>query len=467
MSEKPQKPDRRPDHANRDDGYRCHLIEAFLDGALTTLQLALPDTREFLHLAHARSARAHERRDAYEEVRRRTNEMADRANLGKAFDEEDRKLDDPDAITRDFGRYRPEPASKSGKYVLLDERERLQRAHEKETTRLRDQPNRQQRMVPIYGCTEPIRLIDRTNGGGADRHLRERDARMYEDLKALGAYRQVTSLRALGRILKQLQGLERDQPHFAEVTRFIRERMTLARLNRGVPRIPPLLLLGAPGVGKTHYTLELARILARPIHRHNLDVAHTSSSLMGSARNWANTHTGLVFESVCMGTHAGPVILLDEIDKASDRPSSDPLAPLHSLLEPSTAKKVKDLSAGIEFDASHVCWIATANDLQRVPLPIQSRFHIFRVQEPTAEQSISLAKSIIAMVRERVGSPRLRLAPRLAMLVAHLTPREQIKALECACARASASGRLDVLREDLPVEVLADDAPGSVPARLH
>lgn len=467
MSKTPEKPDRRPDQANRDDGYRCHLIEAFLDGALTTFQLALPDTREFLLLAHARSASAHLHRDIHEVAQRRLKRNAEIAALGKALDEEERKLDDPDASTKEFGRYRPEPATKSGKYVLLDERERLQRAHEKETTRLRDQPNRQQRMVPIYRCIEPLRLIDRTNGGGADRDLRERDARMYEDLNALGAYRQVTSHRSLGHILKQLQGLERDQPHFAEVTRFIRDRMTLARLNRAVPRIPPLLLLGAPGVGKTHYTLELARILARPIHRHNLDVAHTSSSLMGSARNWANTHTGLVFESVCMGTHADPVILLDEIDKASDRPSSDPLAPLHSLLEPSTAKKVKDLSAGIEFDASHVCWIATANDLQRVPLPIQSRFHIFRVQEPTAEQSIALARSIISTVRERVGSTKLRLTPRLALLVAHLTPREQIKALECACARASASGRFDVLREDFPEEVLADDAPGTAPARLH
>jgi ATP-dependent Lon protease len=225
-------------------------------------------------------------------------------------------------------------------------------------------------------------------------------------------------------------------------------------------------------VGKTHFTLELARVMGRPVHRHSLDVSHTGSSLMGSARNWGNTQVGLVFDVVCLGDRADPLILLDELDKARRTDRDDPIAPLHSLLEPLTSKKVTDISAGIEFDASHIFWVATANDLHQIPAPIRSRFRVFHISVPSAEQAIALAQAVGLSVHRRMneqsnhqindeaGMPEpvfTAPSPRLFNLLAHLTPREQIQTTEHAYAVALANGRRQILREDLPAEVLLDD----------
>ena len=45
----------------------------------------------------------------------------------------------------------------------------------------------------------------------------------------------------------------------------------------------------------------------------------------------------------------------------------------------------------------------------------------------------------------------------ISRLVAHLTPREQRKAMEAAYASAIADGRDRLSRDDLPADVLADD----------
>jgi ATP-dependent Lon protease len=190
-----------------------------------------------------------------------------------------------------------------------------------------------------------------------------------------------------------------------------------------------------------------------------------------------------VFDMVCLGDRADPLILLDELDKARRSHNADPIAPLHSLLEPLTASKVTDISSGIEFDSSHIFWVSTANDLFRIPAPIRSRFRVFNISMPSAEQSIALAQAVGMSVHQRMnqqsndktdpetGTPEpifMAPSPRLFNLLAHLTPREQIQAWEHAYSTALANGRRQVVREDLPAEVLLDDGDPIKPGQhLH
>lgn len=102
---------------------------------------------------------------------------------------------------------------------------------------------------------------------------------------------------------------------------------------------------------------------------------------------------------------------------------------------------------------------------------------------PTAEQAIALARSVGMSVHLRMNqgfveqatpeggaSSPIFAAPssRLFNLLAHLTPREQIQALEHAYAVALANGRRQVLRQDLPAVVLLDDGgPSETDQNLH
>ena len=310
--------------------------------------------------------------------------------------------------------------------------------------------------VQVYAWDAPLKLIE-DRKASPDRDLKERDKELFGQLQKLGAFRRVCTWERMEIVLDGLRCLRASQPHFARVVDLVEARVRLAQEFDQPMRIPPVLLAGPPGVGKTHFTLELARILERPMRRHSFDSSHTASALMGSDRNWANTRYGLIFDAVCLGERADPVIVLDELAKVAEHTrGGSPLAPLHSLLEPVTSSTVTDISAGIEFDASHVFFVATVNDLRLVPAPIQSRFQVFRIESPTPAQSIDLALSVAAAVHLRYSGfeapPR-----RLVTLLAHLTPREQVQALEHAYAQAVVNGRKHLVRHDLSAEVLQAD----------
>ncbi len=93
--------------------------------------------------------------------------------------------------------------------------------------------------------------------------------------------------------------------------------------------------------------------------------------------------------------HISPIIALDELDKAMPHHSyGDSLAPLHTLLEPEFARSFADGCFPLPIDASHVIWIATANDVDRLATPMRSRFLIFNISNPTSEERLGITYSI-------------------------------------------------------------------------
>jgi ATP-dependent Lon protease len=310
-------------------------------------------------------------------------------------------------------------------------------------------------MIRVYTWDEPLKLLSQTGPLTANRHLSARDQGLYEKLKDLGAFRTISHCDTYAATLTALGELSLLHPQFRDVIDFVKARIVLAREVASPLALPPILLIGPPGVGKTHFTLALAKAMQRPVERHSFDADYTNSALTGSDRHWSNTKTGLLFDTLCLGERADPIILLDELDKADALSRSNPLQPLLSLLEPVTARHVVDISVGIRFDASHVFWIATANEQRCVPEPIQSRFRIFNLQAPTAGQALDLARAVARSVHQRFPAFEAPIRD-LALLVAHLTPREQIQALEQAFASAAANGRKHLVHQDLPDEVLND-----------
>jgi ATP-dependent Lon protease len=256
-------------------------------------------------------------------------------------------------------------------------------------------------------------------------------------------------------------------PHFSPVLDLVRDQFTFAQLTGRPVLIPPVLLGGDPGIGKTRFSQELARALGMVMHRLPFDNGQSGVSLLGSDKNWANTTYGSVFELVVLGQYANPVLLLDEIDKASKRREGDALASLHSLLEPVTSEHVRDISLDFEFNASRVTWIATANELDRVPQSLRSRFHEFWIEQPTGAQALQMAEVVAQEVHQAMNLPGFQPpAQAVVHFIAHLTAREQIQALKWAYAATRVDGRHQIALTDLPEQVrreasefTGDDAP--------
>jgi ATP-dependent Lon protease len=213
------------------------------------------------------------------------------------------------------------------------------------------------------------------------------------------------------------------------------------------------LMVGPPGLGKSRYTEDLGRVLSSPIFRLSYDSAHTSSTLLGSDKNWGNSTAGLVFEAVCASplAVANPILMLDEIDKSrKDGGYQDPLASLHSLTEPVTSKSVTDISLGFTFSAGHVIWIAAANYQHLIPETILSRFHVFEIQPPTGWGAVRLAQSVCRDSYAKLGTDFMEPGRELIRLIYHLSAREQRKVWEQAYANAVSDGRLHLEPCDFP-----------------
>ena len=163
------------------------------------------------------------------------------------------------------------------------------------------------------------------------------------------------------------------------------------------------------------------------------------------------------------GGTARPIILLDEVDKVRVNASYDPLSPLHTLLEPLTAQRFADRCIELPLDASHIVWVATANDETVLDGPLRSRFAIHRIGAPDAEQGLRVARAIVAQARREL---RLRIAveePVLARMAA-LAPRAQRQAIEDAFAAAIARGDRTVRTDDIPLPP-SERSMGFVPHR--
>jgi len=184
------------------------------------------------------------------------------------------------------------------------------------------------------------------------------------------------------------QQLAEDYPNFAEVILFLRNQMALSAVaGDRVLRFAPFLLVGGPGIGKSDFMLTLADGFDSPLEIINISNSQTGSALTGSEQYWGNSQTGNLFNTLVTGDRANPIYCLDEIDKARNDDAYNVLAALHQLLEAKQARRFVDLSVpDLRFDASHVLWMATANDLDQIAKPIVDRFAVFEIDEPNAEQ---------------------------------------------------------------------------------
>ena len=185
-----------------------------------------------------------------------------------------------------------------------------------------------------------------------------------------------------------------DFPNFSEVILFIRNQLALSAISNQVLRIPPFLLAGDAGIGKTEFMLTLANLFNTKLSVIDIANSQTGSALTGSENFWSNTKPGGVFNTLVFGDIANPIIMLDEIDKARIDSSYQPLSALHSLLEPRQACEFQDLSVPeMKVNASQVIWIATANKLELIEKSIIDRFTIFHIETPSLNQMKNIVKN--------------------------------------------------------------------------
>lgn len=230
----------------------------------------------------------------------------------------------------------------------------------------------------------------------------------------------------------------------------------VAMLARGLShRLPPVLLNGPAGVGKTRFARSLCSLLnVPPPLVISLAEENNGSALAGSSVFWSNSAPGKLFETLAWRQHthdavANPLIVLDEIDKVSAT-QYDPVGALYRLLEEDTASVFVDQSLpDVLIDTRHVRFIATANDASKVPEPLRSRMVIYNVPTPTPEQAHAIVLSMVQHAVAKHGHLLSAEVPHEVMKHAlKLSPREVRIRIDCAVALAICHQRQHLTLDD-------------------
>jgi ATP-dependent Lon protease len=214
-----------------------------------------------------------------------------------------------------------------------------------------------------------------------------------------------------------------------------------------------MLLLGEPGIGKTHFARKMAQLLGTGFGFVPMSSLTAGWVLSGASSQWKNAKPGKVFDTFVSGDYANPVIVVDEIDKASADGQYDPLGALYELLEPETATRFVDEFVELPIDTSGAVWLATANDLARIPEPLVSRLAVYEIDAPDAEGAARIAGSIYREVRNSHDWGRqFPESPSCAALekLSSLPPREMRRAIHAAFGNAKVAARSEVGADDIP-----------------
>ncbi len=274
---------------------------------------------------------------------------------------------------------------------------------------------------------------------------------LYEKMLRLGGQR--FAVKPSG--LPQIQALFEELPNFAEVLEHIRRQLALCVGSEDDIELPPILLLGDPGIGKTHFARRVSQLLGTGYGFVPMSSLTAGWVLSGASSQWKNAKPGKVFETFLNGEYANPVLVVDEIDKASADGQYDPLGALYELLETQTAMRFTDEFAEIPIDASGAVWFATANDAARIPEPLLNRMNVYEIEAPDAEGSARIAHALYREIRESHDwgrpfpeAPSGSVVEKLALL----TPREMRRAVQAAFGNAKVSGRDELQPEDIDIQ---------------
>ena len=253
--------------------------------------------------------------------------------------------------------------------------------------------------------------------------------------------------------LPAMDALYEELPNFLEALDDLKRQLALCQDSADGLEITPMLLLGPPGIGKTHFARAVARLLGTGMGFVPMSSLTAGWILSGASSQWKGARPGKVFETLVDGAYANPVMVVDEIDKARGEHAYDPLGALYSLLEQGTAEAFTDEFAEVPIDASQVIWVATANDGRSIPEPILNRMNVYEVQPPDRDAARAIARRLYAHLRSQHDwGRRFDPEPREEALdaLAELAPRDMRRAWMTAFGNARLEGRETIERRDLP-----------------
>jgi len=194
-----------------------------------------------------------------------------------------------------------------------------------------------------------------------------------------------------------------DSHHYGlgEIKKRILEYLSVMKLKtekgegEDLARAPILFFVGLVGTGKTTIASSIAEAMGRKFARIPFGGMGDPLDLRGQSRIHPEAEPGKIIKALVNTQSKNPVILLDEVDRVTERGRSSIMGVLVELLDPKQNNRFVDHYVDYPVDLSHVLFIATANNTHNIATAVMDRLEPISMPSYTDQEKITIGTKYV------------------------------------------------------------------------
>jgi len=189
---------------------------------------------------------------------------------------------------------------------------------------------------------------------------------------------------------------------YLAVRKLLKEKKNFVAMKRS----PVMCMVGLQGIGKTTLAKSVAKALHRPFYRISMGAIGSTLEIRGRDKSIEGAEPGQIVKAIIRSGVRNPIILLDELDKASGQSGllADVMATMLEILDPEQNTTFRDHYLDYPIDLSDCMFIVSANKMGTFSAALLDRMEVIRMPSYSDEEKLVIARDyLLPRVRKTTG----------------------------------------------------------------